>query len=97
MVEMAMKHGEPHTFTIVDNGMLRERREDSITNLRMSRNMRRTRQRHFQCHQWRQDGDAGSTSRHHHWLRATQNRELRHGLAAGVCQSLNCVAGIAVT
>jgi hypothetical protein len=41
MIEMAMKHGEQHTFTIVYNRILRERREESNTILRLFRDMRR--------------------------------------------------------
>jgi len=50
MIEMAMKHGEQHTFTIVDNRILRERREKSNTILRMWQSMRNTRQRRFPTH-----------------------------------------------
>jgi hypothetical protein len=35
MVEVAMKHGEPHTFMIVDNRILRQREDKSDTVLRL--------------------------------------------------------------
>src|SRR6218665_1591215 len=35
MIEVAMKHGEQHTFTIVDNDILRKRQDMSHTVLRL--------------------------------------------------------------
>gem|GEM_PF-5467975 len=41
MVEMAMQHGEQHTFTIADNFILREWSRENNTILRMWQHVRR--------------------------------------------------------